>query len=363
MRSGILFVSRKSRGVGGMQQLSNDLWCMIQGLYPDTAQSIVIQSLPAYITLLPRVLWTARKKNHVHLGDSALAPIAWILSKMYPNLQITVTACGLDITYQHPLYQWMLLKTLPKFESIVCISNQTAKEVMIRSVDPECIVTIPCGIWPSEMKTLSQKPSVPILLTVGRLIRRKGVAWFIEEVLPLLIKTHPNLLYKVVGEGRDALLISGIVKRLNLGNSVQLLGSISDEDRDDLYQKSNLFIMPNIEVENDIEGFGIVCIEASACGLPVAAARIEGVKDAVIENKTGMFFTHEDPISAATVIQEMLAEPFDRNEVARCTRAKYSWDELATHYAKYVFKLPHRHSDVGLRRSEGRTRETAGVAS
>jgi len=362
MRTGILFVSRKGKGKGGMQQLSTDLWQMICRLYPNNARAVVSTGVLSHILLLPKVLWFARTTQHVHLADAALSPLAWILSKIYPHLQISVTACGLDLTYDRRLYQAILRHTINAYDVIVCISNHTAKEAMSRVSDPTKVVMIPCGIW--KVDDLSTAGTGPVrLITVGRLIRRKGVAWFIESVLPLLLIKNPDLIYTVVGDGPDVRLVQGIVKRLELESSVELLSNVSEKEKNDLYRKSHLFVMPNIPVQGDTEGFGIVCIEASARGIPVVAARIQGVQDAVRKGKTGTFFETEDALSAAKAIQNIIEDPFDRNEVARYTRAKYSWDVLQEQYARHVFNLSHRHSDVGLRRSQRGSRETAAVAS
>ena len=110
------------------------------------------------------------------------------------------------------------------------------------------------------------------------------MAWFAEKVMPRL---EGSYLYVVAGEGPERGTIQKIVDRCNLQGRVLLLGEVSDEDRKLLYNASDIFIMPNITVPGDVEGFGIVALEAGSCGLPVVASNIQGLRDAVINGKTG----------------------------------------------------------------------------
>ena len=130
-----------------------------------------------------------------------------------------------------------------------------------------------------------------ILLTVGRLIKRKGHAWFIENVFG---KLPDHYIYMIAGLGPEQEQVEKIIRKFNLTDRVHLLGYISEEEKNCLYQISDLFIMPNISVEGDQEGFGIVALEAGSHGLPVIATDLEGIRDAIIEGKTGRLIKEKD---------------------------------------------------------------------
>jgi len=94
--------------------------------------------------------------------------------------------------------------------------------------------------------------------------------------------------------------------------------------------------MPNIPVAGDMEGQGIVCIEASIRGIPVCASRLEGVKDAIVEEKTGRFYQPENAAECASVILEMLENLMDSGGVRTETVKNFAWNSI---YARYRQEL------------------------
>ena len=300
--------------------------------------------------LLQLTWWVGRD---VHLGDAALVPLGWILKKMGAK-RVTVTVCGLDVIWQQHWYQWFLKKTFPSMDHVVCISNATAEEVRRRGVQEKKISVIPCGIWACHgEKNISHDDTFPILLTIGRLVKRKGHAWFIEKVLPLLIQEYSRLEYWIIGEGPERKRIESIIQKYVLESHVRLFGSVSDILREEYYRKADAFVMPNIPIPGDMEGFGIACIEASSRGIPVVAARLEGLQDAVIEGETGMFFESGNVEDCMTAIRNVLenstppclsavalakGEGEGKGEVVKeYTLQHFSWTRLFQRYRDEVF--------------------------
>lgn len=358
----LLFITRKWDGHGGMQQLSRDLWRGMEQEYGERARLCVSSGgcywLLRSMFLSVRIL---RRGGHVHLGDAALAPFGWFLKKVGRG-RVTVTACGLDVVWPRWWYQWVLQRTLPRMDCVVCISRATAAEVRRRGVGEEKIVVIPCGVWsvergtgqhspacrqaglPRQIRTVSVRAPccpVPLLLTIGRLVARKGVLWFVREVVPILLRDLPHLQYWIVGSGSQELLIKKFVQEKGLEHCVHLLGELDDARREECFALADLLVVPNIPVTGDMEGFGIVCIEASARGIPVVAARCGGLSDAVIEGETGRFFTPGNVGDCARVVKEVLGH-FDRlsvtrNAVARATLEHYGWPNLFQRYRDEIF--------------------------
>ncbi|OGJ80058.1 hypothetical protein A2454_00910 [Candidatus Peribacteria bacterium RIFOXYC2_FULL_55_14] len=259
----------------------------------------------------------------------ALSPLAVAIKFFVPGAKITATAFGLDVLRTLPFYQWMLRWSLLSLDRVICISHATADAVHARGVLREKIVIIPCGIWMGTEECVRKgRRGEPRLLTVGRLVPRKGVAWFLSEVLPLLLQEYPRLHYTVVGTGPQEKLIKKIVREKGLEDAVTLAGAVSDKCRNQLFVESDCFVVPNVPREADMEGFGIVCIEASSRGVPVVAARLEGLTEAVQEGGTGLFFRTGDAKECVRCIRSMLTQPPDPLSVARSTREHYSWPQL-----------------------------------
>lgn len=275
----------------------------------------------------------------MHLGDAALAPLGWLLKKMGRG-RVTVTACGLDVIWPRRWYQRMLRRTLPAMDRVVCISRATAEEVWKRGVREEKIAVIPCGVWPVAYVAPCSSRMHPLLLTVGRLVPRKGVAWCVREVVPLLLHHFPQLQYWIIGSGPDELLIKKFIQERGLEQCVHLLGELDNVAREERMAGADLLLVPNVPVTGDMEGFGIVCIDASAQGVPVVAARLEGLRDAVIEGETGRFFASGDPEDCVRVVKEVLH--LDRigvtsQAIARATLEHYGWPRLLQRYRDEVF--------------------------
>ena len=343
LMSDVLFITRKLRGKGGMQQHTQDLWRAFRELCGEQSILVGPRSICGYIFFPPYALFcgvrAARKGYVIHLGDLALSPLARLIKLFVPSAKITAVACGLDVLYPRRLYQWILARSLASLDRVVCISNATANAVRSAGVDDEKIVTIPCGIWMDAVavKETQEKVGPPHLVSIGRLVPRKGVLWFVKEVLPQLLQEHPGLTYTVVGTGEEERLIKKLVQDRALIEAVNLIGGVDDTQRDQLLSDADCLVVPNVPIKDDMEGFGIVCIEASSRGVPVAAARIEGLTDAVLEGKTGLFFESGNPKDSADTIGKLLSAHLDPASISLATQEQYGWDQLLSRYSNALF--------------------------
>ncbi|MBI5155978.1 glycosyltransferase family 4 protein [Candidatus Peregrinibacteria bacterium] len=338
----ILFITRTWHGTGGMQRLSRDLWRAMSEWKEDRA-ALCIPHSSGRCALIPfalRAMWygwrTLRHGGTVHLGDASLSILIPLL-RFTKRGRITITACGLDVIYTDRFYQWMIHRTLPRADCVCPISRATANEVQKRGVAASKLVVIPCGIREAPLSVPEHAPENVTLLTIGRLIPRKGVTWFLSEVLPPLLRRNHAIHYCIVGSGDQELLIKKFIQEKGLQDDVSLHSQCSDSERNELLKRATLCVIPNISVSDDMEGFGIVCIEASASGVPVVAARIEGLKDAVIENETGLFFESGNVDGCIRAIERMITSPPDRSAVARATLKHFHWSVLFPRYIHEVF--------------------------
>jgi phosphatidylinositol alpha-1,6-mannosyltransferase len=123
---------------------------------------------------------------------------------------------------------------------------------------------------------------------VGRLVARKGADRLIEA-MPQIVRVCPDVHLLIAGDGPMRSKLEGLIQSLNLQRSVTLLGAVSDRDLDDLYALAEVFALPNREMpDGDTEGFGLVFLEANACGKPVVAGLAGGAPDAVTDQINGL---------------------------------------------------------------------------
>lgn len=295
-----LFVTRKfPPTVGGMETLAAGIWRALADL--DGSRLVVHRgtnrSLPLF---LPRALASTRRLVRTGAADAVLSSDALMFAALTPVLRgdrprVTIVH-GLDLTWPRRSYQAVLHRTLPTADLVLANSNTTADLAARTGVAAGRIRVIPLGMpAPTEQPSRDEAreaiarrygipDDTPILATVGRLVPRKGVGWLIDEVLPKL-RRRPALL--VAGDGPFRSQVEERARRIGAGADVRLIGKVSDAVRDQLMCGADLFVQPNIVVPDDIEGFGLVTVEAAMRGAVVLASDIDGLRDAVVPGSTG----------------------------------------------------------------------------
>ena len=292
------------------------------------------------ILVIPRVLWQARRFDVVHLGDPMLALAGWLVKTIWRK-QVAVSVHGLDITYPNTFYQLYLRLFFCQLDQYFPISSYVAKLLRSFNVTGHVhVINPPLSIdyfdptinraqlssWLSRFNIASpaaDNGDRPIyFLTTGRLVSRKGQAWFIQSVLPHL---PARVQYLIAGSGPLDQSLRQLIKTLQLDDRVHLLGRVSVDDLRLLYNTVDAYLQPNIQTKNDVEGFGLVVLEAAACELPVYASAVDGIPDAIIDNKNGRLLPAGDPLSWQTALEQYILKPH-RSPAARAyTLQKFNW--------------------------------------
>ena len=177
------------------------------------------------------------------------------------------------------------------------------------------------------------EPARPVLLTVARYAPRKGID-FVLRVMPRLLESVPDLVYRVVGHG-DRAPYQALADSLGLGSSVELRGPASDDELPGLYRDCTAFVMLTTVLEGgiDVEGFGMVYLEAGASGRPVVAAAVGGVAEAVADGESGLLIPPDDPEAAARALHSLLADRALRRQLGdqgrRRVEAEFAWPKQA----------------------------------
>lgn len=346
----ILFISRAYPPVvGGIENQNYELSTWLPKIC-DTATIANTHGkkfLPLFLLRLFMTLpLTAKKYDVILLGDGVLSIVSWWTKLFHKDTKIACITHGLDLTYKNNFYQkWWVKKFIPTCDKLIAVGNQTIIEGIKRGINKDQFVFIPNGVDPEKFihddidkdaifDVIDKKyHNKKILLTFGRLARRKGVAWFIHNVLPQL---SDNVIYIVAGSGPDKQNIENAIKDTNLQDRVITMGYVEDTDRDKIFAGADIFIQPNITVVGDMEGFGISVIEAGVSGLPVLASEIEGLKDAITNNQNGIFVKSEDAIDWQKKVTMILSDDFDRTAFGKNAQ-KYilenlSWQKIAKIY-------------------------------
>lgn len=349
----ILFISRNyPPQIGGLEAYSYNL---IKYFGEQHTVSKIVLGKPRrhLLWFMPYALLKAlyciksRPISRIHLCDGFLS-ILGVFLKSFGPAAVSVTIHGLDITFRQNFYQSVVPRCVARLDKIICVSRHTQEECLDRGIPAEKIHVIPNGIDPSDFQVSQSRQRCraetaerlgisvegkKILLTVGRLVARKGVAWFVQEVLPSL---DDRYCYLIVGEGPDFERISSAVGHRHLEDRVFLLGKVSEEFRNKLFHASDLFMMPNIEVDGDVEGFGIAAIEAGCCGLPVIASDLQGLKDAVLHGRTGFLV---EAGNTEEFLDRIKKTDLDRETIRSLVVETYDWRRIWQLYRDVLMGL------------------------
>lgn len=277
-------------------------------------------------------LWHRRRDfDVVHFGDFVLFPLAWWHSLIAPQGVRVVTVHGLDIIYGNrqglapSIYRVFVAWARGRHcvDHFVANSRYTSELCTEAGFGP--VTPIPLGIrFQSEETPEVAAPAY--VLFVGRIVKRKGAAWFAQHVLPHL----PDVTFHVVGKVWDA----DEGRSLEDTPRVVVHGRLPDADMERLKSGASVIVMPNVEDNADVEGFGLVALEAAASGVPLVASRLQGITDAVRDGETGFLVESENVEAWVKKLQEILGYSEDQRRAAHekallALDAHYSWARVA----------------------------------
>lgn len=375
----ILFVSHKyPPAIGGMEKQSFELINHIAKY--TTVHKIVYQgneSIIKFFSLLNKRILSLLMKHPniklIHFNDGLVAAFS-LRHRGYEQLKKVVTVHGLDIVFPFAYFQNKIIPQFNKFDKIIAVSRATRQAAIDRGIDPARIEVIPNGVdhklvveTAIPIAALLSKYNITtqedkLILALGRPVKRKGISWFISNVLPQLPSDYkliligpfaatatwkeklldaiPNplqhLLFLFLGYPSDQKVIRRYLKNPEFKDRLQHIGKIPLADLQSLLRHAGLFIMPNIKVEGDMEGFGLVCLEASICGATVFASDIEGISDAIIHQKNGILVTAGQEQHWISEIRKALEHPSllksKSKEFQAYSLKHYSWDKMAKGY-------------------------------
>lgn len=357
----VLFVTRKfPPSTGGMETLAADTY---QALLDSGCRVTLVKKGRHDLHhwwWVPWALWRMRhvirfdRPDVVLLGDALMNVMATPVLRL-AKLPHATMVMGLDVTFDSSVYRKTVVRHLRWAPLIIAISNATASAVRAAGVEEDHLHVLRLSVARSEhiapresaRAALRRRHDIPddavVLLTLGRLVRRKGVAWFVSQVLPHLDRPF---VYLVAGSGPAQDRIERISRSKGLTGRVRLLGRVDDVERELLLRGADLFVQPNIHVYGDMEGFGLVNVEAAVRDLPVLAADIEGIPDAVFDGRTGYLLPSQDaPVWRTRLRQltdDLAALEQTGAEFGATARQLYSPQRFATELHDLLAGVAHR---------------------
>ena len=238
-----------------------------------------------------------------------------------------------------------VLNVLNNVEKVIANSQFTKNLATECGVNENKIVVINPGIDPAkklEKKTMNKvesllKVKTPRLITVSRFDKRKNHEKVIMA-LRNLKQNYPDIVYICIGYGDEEENIKNLVKELNLEGQVMFFKEITNDLKNALIAKSNVFVMPSIIHKTSVEGFGIAYVEAAQYGIPSLGGKDGGASDAISHDKTGLICdgNNLDDIysSLNLMIENKKYHVFGKN--AKEYVSKFQWDKILDEYKKIL---------------------------
>ena len=257
--------------------------------------------------LLLRCLWW-RRPTHVFCGHINLAPLIQAICQTLA-IPYTVLTYGKEVWETLPLPHQ---KALQQASEIWTISRYSRDKACIaNNLDPQKVKILPCAIdgaafTPGKKNSaLIEKYNLAdakVLMTVARLWSGdiyKGVDVTIRA-LPQIAAKFPQVKYLVIGRGDDKPRLAQLAKDLGVAERVVFAGFVPTKDLVEHYRLADAYVMPSQE------GFGIVYLEAMACGIPVLSGDADGSADPLQDGRLGWRVPHRDPAAVAAACIEIL---------------------------------------------------------
>jgi glycosyltransferase involved in cell wall biosynthesis len=318
----------------------------------------------------------------IHLNDGLMGLFSlWL--KSYTDIPVVLTFHGLDLVFPNGFYQRKIREKFTNYDGIICVSTATAQEAIKRGFSPEKVFVVANGV-DKELANFTSKPKETlhflheefnidasdkkIITTLGRPVKRKGFSWFLKNVVPelpdnvcvlmigplsgpkkkslwslLVPKALKDKIELLTGGVNDEAEIRELLRNSNLQGRVIQTGKLPFNRLLSLLSLSDLFVMPNVKMTGDAEGFGLVALEASLCQTVVLASNLEGIPEAIQDGKNGYLLPSEDADVWKNTIIEKLADSekivVEGKAFQEFTLAHYGWGKMATEYLEVFEKV------------------------
>jgi glycosyltransferase involved in cell wall biosynthesis len=236
-----------------------------------------------------------------------------------------------EINFVLGLYIYFSEKPIPNIYrgfKFMVISESTKEDLVKRGIPENDVFVITCGIDQALYRIDPQveKYPAPTVIYLGRLKKYKSIDHLLTG-FSLLLDKIPEAKLVIVGDGDYRGNLMDVAKKLNLENRVEFTGYVDKYEKIERLRKSWVAVCPSLK-----EGWGLTNIEANACGTPVVASNVPGLKDSVIEGKTGLLFEYGNVQELSDCMSKILSDTEYRENLIRgglSWAQSFSWDETA----------------------------------
>jgi phosphatidylinositol alpha-1,6-mannosyltransferase len=272
---------------------------------------------PRWLPIFFHVLRIAKKERSERIVVGQILPVGsavWLASK-FLRIPYSVSVHGMDVglAARNGRKRTLCKKIFSDSEYIIANSTYTGSLVCEYGVPKEKITYIyPCAsITPTVPQSAHAIPAEfmfkKIILSVGRLVKRKGFEYVIRA-MPAVLEKEPNAVYVILGNGQEESCLRELVQELAIQEHVFFVKNASDADLVAWYAACAVFCMASYEERGDVEGFGIVYLDANSFGKPVIGTTSGGVSEAVLDGETGIVVSPKNSLEIEQAVLRVLSD-------------------------------------------------------
>lgn len=297
-------------------------------------------------------------KALLHIGNVLpLGTVALLCKRFFGSPYILYTH-GLDIPLARSPWKRLLMRQVLHHASCVVANSSYTRDQVVRfGIPGDRLVVVlpgcnrPAAVHEAEIQKVKMRyraRGLPVLLTVARLIPRKGIDVTLRA-LSRLRMTMPDVRYFIVGTGGDADRLRQLARDSGIEGLVTFCGAVTDQELSALYAACDIFVMParSSEEEGDVEGFGMVYLEANAHGKPVIAGKGGGVEDAVHHGVTGLVVDPRSVEAVCSALEKLLRDTSWSRRLGEQGRAiverDCSWEKRVQPLLAFLQKKQYTH--------------------
>jgi glycosyltransferase involved in cell wall biosynthesis len=357
----VLFITRRYPPTrGGAQTHAYKLYTYLSARGPVSLVALRRESILHLAWFMPwawvraTLALLTRRVDIVYFSDGVTASLATALAPLRGRARFCCSLYGLEMTFGNRLAQSLMRSGTMACDGIAVISDNSIRIAEQEwGIERQRMRLIYLGAEPEELpperdaalcSAFEAEHDISfgtdrLLLTIGRQIPRKGVAVFVEHGVTLLAD---DIRVLIVGDGRDADRIGTARSRLADPDRVLLLGALDDDTCSMLRRHCDLFLMPNVPTDGDVEGYGIAPLEAMYLGTPVVAFAVDALVEAVREGgwlvPAGDYHAFADSVHGFYDLSPTARNATGTDARAYCLR-EYGWNTTASRYANLFEEL------------------------
>jgi phosphatidylinositol alpha-1,6-mannosyltransferase len=263
--------------------------------------------------------------------------LAAVLLPRFLRGRLGVLAHGAEIAPARTGLRRHVMRHVFQRADVIIANSQFTRDLLTRAGVRQNVAIVHPGV--DDDSIAPARAAHPTILSVGRLVSRKGFDKVIEA-LPTVLKLFPTAMYEIIGTGPQRADLEALADRCRVKDHVAFLGAVDDAQVREAYARAWCFALPARAIGGDVEGFGIVYLEAALAGLPVIGGQGSGAEDAIAADETGLLVDGTSSEDVAEAIVALLADPERAATMGLRGRARarehFTWRNTAAGIARLM---------------------------